>query len=160
MKPGKQLDRAGQRGRCRQRQVGAEHHLDAVVQDQDQREGRKHLRQVVARVERAQQTDLERHAEQAGQRDRAEHAQHERAGHPDEPGGEERADHVERAVREVDHVHHAEDQGQARGEQEQHQAELQAVQRLLDEKDAAHADPLKAKTAPRRGAAGRQMQAQ
>ncbi len=51
-------------------------------------------------------------------------------------GREERADHVERAVREVDHVHDPEHERQTRGEQEQHQAELQAVQRLLDEEDA------------------------
>jgi hypothetical protein len=38
-------------------------------------------------------------------------------------------------VREVDHVHDAEDQREARGEQEQHQAELQAVQRLLEDQD-------------------------
>ena len=45
-------------------------------------------------------------------------------------------DHVERAVREVDHVHHAEHQREPRGEQEQHQAELQAVQGLLEDEDA------------------------
>ena len=39
-------------------------------------------------------------------------------------------------MRQVDQVHDAEDQRQARGEQEQHQAELKAVQRLLEEEDA------------------------
>jgi hypothetical protein len=58
-------------------------------------------------------------------------------------------------VRQVDHVHHAEHQRQPGGEQKQHQAELQAVQRLLDEQDAAHARPM-ARAA--RGAAGRPMQ--
>ena len=56
-------------------------------------------------------------------------AEHERAGQRDQPRGEERADHVERAVREVDHVHDAEHQRQPGGEQEQHQAELQPVER-------------------------------
>jgi len=43
-------------------------------------------------------------------------------------------------VREVDHVHDAEHQRQARGEQEQHQAELHAVQRLLEKQDGGHAN--------------------
>ena len=54
----------------------------------------------------------------------------------DQPGGEEGADHVERAVRQVDHVHDAEHERQPGREQEQHQAELQAVQRLLEDQDA------------------------
>jgi hypothetical protein len=41
-------------------------------------------------------------------------------------------------VRQVDHVHDAEDQRQPGGEQEQHQAELQPVERLLEDEDAGH----------------------
>ena len=51
----------------------------------------------------------------------------------DEGRGEIGAQHVERAVRQVDEVHDAEDQRQPGGEQEQQQAELQAVEALLDE---------------------------
>ena len=80
LQAGQQLDRAGERRRRRQRQVVAEDHLDAVVEDQDQREGREHLREVVARIERAQQAGLERHAEDGGERDRADDAEQERAG--------------------------------------------------------------------------------
>ena len=56
-----------------------------------------------------------------------------------ERGGEVRADHVQRAVREVDHVHDPEHERQPGGEQEQHQPELQAVQGLLEEQDSGHA---------------------
>jgi hypothetical protein len=40
-------------------------------------------------------------------------------------------------VRKVDHVHDAEDQRQARSQKEQHQSELQAVESLLENEDAA-----------------------
>ena len=70
LQPGQQLDRAGERGRRGQRQVVAEDHRDAVVEDQDQGEGGEHLREVIARVERSQQARFERHAEDRGERDR------------------------------------------------------------------------------------------
>ena len=38
-------------------------------------------------------------------------------------------------MRQVDHVHDAEHERQPGGEQEQHQPELQAVQRLFEKKD-------------------------
>jgi hypothetical protein len=82
LQPGQQLDRAGERRRRRQRQVVAEDHLGAVVEDQDQRERREHLREMVARVERSQQARLERHPERERQRDRADDAERERAGEP------------------------------------------------------------------------------
>ena len=41
-------------------------------------------------------------------------------------------------MRQVDHVHDAEDQRQPGGEQEQHQAELQAVEALFDDEEARH----------------------
>jgi hypothetical protein len=40
-------------------------------------------------------------------------------------------------VGQVDHVHDAEHERQPGGQQEQHQPELQAVERLLDEQQAA-----------------------
>jgi hypothetical protein len=36
-------------------------------------------------------------------------------------------------VRQIYRVHHPEDQGDAHGEKEQHQTELNAVERLLDQ---------------------------
>jgi len=48
------------------------------------------------------------------------------------------AHHVKRAVGQVDHVHDPKDQGQTRGQQEQHQTELQAVEGLLEKQDPGH----------------------
>ena len=63
------------------------------------------------------------------------HAGDEGTGQAGEPGREEGPDHVERAVGEVDHVHDAEHERQARGQQEQHQAELQSIERLLEKEN-------------------------
>ena len=52
-------------------------------------------------------------------------------------GAEEGANHVQRAVRQVDEVHDAEHQRQAGRQQEQQYAELQPVQEL-NEKQCAH----------------------
>src|SRR4029079_9682656 len=49
------------------------------------------------------------------------------------------ADHVERAVREVDEVHDAEHERQPRRHQKQRHAELQAVQELLEDEGEVHA---------------------
>ena len=62
----------------------------------------------------------------------------ERAGRGRDSRAGEGADHVERAMREVDQPHDAEDQRQPRRHQEQHDAELQAVQQLLDEEGCLH----------------------
>ena len=53
-------------------------------------------------------------------------------------GGTEGADHVERTMGKVDQTHDAEDQCQTGGHQEQHDAELQAVQDLLNEQYQRH----------------------
>jgi hypothetical protein len=50
------------------------------------------------------------------------------------------ADHVERAVREVDHVHDAEHEREPGSEQEQHQPELQPVEGLFEKKRYGHAE--------------------
>ena len=57
--------------------------------------------------------------------------EHEVAGQQREGRHEIGADHVERAVRQIDQVHDAEDQRQAGRQQEQQQPELQAVQALF-----------------------------
>ena len=48
------------------------------------------------------------------------------------------ADHVEAAVRQVDHAHDAEDQRQAGGQHEEQQAVLQAVEQLDEEVGEVH----------------------
>ena len=47
--------------------------------------------------------------------------------------GAERADHVERPLGEIDHVHDSENERQSRCKQEQHDAQLQRVEQLFEE---------------------------
>ncbi|MPN27302.1 hypothetical protein SDC9_174733 [bioreactor metagenome] len=49
-----------------------------------------------------------------------------------ESGRQEGADHVQRAMGKVDEIHDAEYQRQAGGQQEEHQAVLQAIEGLLE----------------------------
>ena len=95
--------------------------------------------EVVASVEPAHRDHLDRHADQERRRQRQHRASHEASGQGREGGREVGADHVERAVRQVDQVHDAEDQRQAGGEQEQQQSKLQTVQALFDKEH--HAGP-------------------
>ena len=78
-----------------------------------------------------------RHADEERGAEREQRAEHEAAGPGREGRGEIGADHVERAVRQVDQVHDAEDQRQPGRQQEQQHAELHAVQALLDEKQSS-----------------------
>ena len=55
-------------------------------------------------------------------------AEHETSGRRGEGGGEIGAEHVERAVRQIDQVHDAENQRQAGREQKQQHAQLHAVE--------------------------------
>ena len=65
------------------------------------------------------------------------------AGRGGDGGAGEGADHVERAVGQVDEAHDAEDQRQPGRHQKKHDAELQAVQQLLDdERDRQFGDPV------------------
>src|SRR5439155_20048170 len=59
--------------------------------------------------------------------------EHERPGPGREDRGEVGADHVERSMGEVDQVHDPEHEGQAGRHEEEHDAELQAVEALDDE---------------------------
>ena len=89
--------------------------------------------EMVAAVERADRDHLEQHADQQRGAEREHGAGDEAPG----PGHERRreigADHVQRTVRQVHHVHDAEDQRQAGGQQKQQQAELQAVEALFED---------------------------
>src|SRR5690606_4919806 len=135
----RQVDRARkQRRDVEIERKGAEYPTRALREDQDQREGREHLVEVVARIEPADDGDLH---ERTGNRGGGE------ACRQPEPEGTcrrrdrrtgEGAHHVERTVRQVDEPHDAEDQGQPGGHQKQHEAELEPVQELLDEKGGGH----------------------
>ena len=58
-----------------------------------------------------------------------------------ESGRQIGADHIERAVRQVDEIHDAEDQRQACRQQEQQHAELNAVEKLLDQVHHSRVNP-------------------
>ena len=96
---------------------------------------------MIARVERAQGAHLQERPDRRGRRHREQEAEDEAV----EPGGEGRrqvgADHVQRAVREIDQVHDAEDQRQPGGHQEQHDAELEPVQPLDEDQAPFHRLP-------------------
>ena len=98
----------------------------------------EHLVEVVAAVEAAEDDDLDERAGEGGGGEGGDEREEEVAGGGGGGGGGEGADHVEAAVGEVDEAHDAEDQGQAGGHQEEHGAELEAVQDLLDEEGRGH----------------------
>ena len=80
----------------------------------------------------AQHEQFHRHADQGRRREAGDDGDDDRAGLRGSEGGGIGADHVERAMGEVDHAHDAEDQRQPGREQEQHHAELQAVEQLFE----------------------------
>ena len=129
----RQVVRDGAVDRC-----SAPQDRDQFVEEQDQAEGGEHLVEVVPLVERAQGNQLHHdpHHQRAGEAKR--NRQRERSGGLVEPGRQVGADHVERAVGEVDEVHDAEHQRQAGGQQEQHDPELEPVERLFGDEDEVH----------------------
>ncbi len=90
-------------------------------------------REMIAAVEMPEHDKFQHDAEHERRAEREQRAQHEVAG----PGHEGRREigthHVERAVRQVDEIHDPEHQRQPRGEQEQQEPELQAIQDLFDD---------------------------
>ncbi len=88
---------------------------------------------MIAAVQPAHGDHLHRHANHERGKEGEHRTKHEAVGPGREGGGEIGADHVERAVRQIDQVHDAEHQRQSRRQQKQQQAKLQAVQALLDE---------------------------
>ena len=88
---------------------------------------------MVAAVEPPDRDHFKHHADDKRRDEREDGAEHEAIGPFGEGRGEIGADHVERAVRQIDEVHDAEDQRQPRRQQEQQHAELNAVEKLLDE---------------------------
>ena len=133
----------GDRARKQRRHVQeqgrrAEDPARRLGKNQDQREGRQHLVQVIARIKPADHHHLDDRARRRRRRQRRRQPQPERPRRRRDRRAGERAHHVERAVRQVDKPHDAEDQRQAGRHQEQHDPILQAVQRLLEEKRRAH----------------------
>jgi hypothetical protein len=84
-------------------------------------------------VKTAQHQRFHQHAGQGGRRKGRQDAQGERPGPGGHRGAHVGADHVKRAVGQVDHLHDAEHQGQPGGHQKQHDAQLESVKQLFDE---------------------------
>ena len=90
--------------------------------------------EMIAAIKPAHRNHLHRHADDQGRDQPKDDREHEAAGERREGRGEIGADHVERAVRQIHEIHDPENQRQTGRQQEQQQAELEAVQELLDEK--------------------------
>ena len=93
-----------------------------IVDDEEQRKGGEKLKQLRGDVDAAQQHDLDQRAEDAdNERRRDDPApEAERAAHRRHQGdGDIGAQHVERAVRDIDDAGDAEDQGKSGGDEEQ-----------------------------------------
>ena len=111
--------------------------LHRLVEEQDHAEGRQHLVEMVAVVEMPEDQHFQQQPERQRRRQRQQQRREQKL--PVSAGEGRRqigAQHVLHAVGEVDEVHHAEHQRQAGRDQEQQDAELQAVQRLDQEQSA------------------------
>ena len=97
---------------------------------------------MVAPIEPAEDDDLDRNADEDRRSERGAKPDKERAGRGEDGGGNIGADHVKRAMRQVDQVHDAENEGQPGRHQKQHDPELDPVQHLLDEVDHRARGPL------------------
>ena len=110
----------------------------------DQAKGQQHLVEVVAVVKVTKQHFLQQQAKGHRQR-RADHdGQRKAAQQAGQRPRQVSAEHVEAAVREIDHAHDAEDQREACGQHEQQQPVLDAVEQLDEEVDEVHGDQARA----------------
>ena len=96
------------------------------------------LIQMVPIVEAAKYDELDDGAEHDAAEGGEHDSQEERSGKLHQGGREKRAQHVEGAMRQIDQVHDAEDERQPGGDQEQHDAELKAIQELFDQEQEVH----------------------
>jgi hypothetical protein len=120
--------------RQRQRHAGrSPNQPHQLVEEQQQAERAEHVIEMRAPVERPDRDHFQDHADNERGEKREDGAEHEAAGPFRKGGGEIGADHIKRAVRQVDEVHDAEDQRQPRRQEEQQHPKLDAVQKLLDE---------------------------
>ncbi len=81
---------------------------------------------------------LDSHAHQGGGGQGGEEPDPPGAGPTRHSGPHKGSHHVEGAVGQVDEIHDPEDEGQTRGHQEEHHAELQAVEHLLNDQEERH----------------------
>ena len=137
------LDRAAQSRRPRPEQVfRAPQVLHRVVDDEHQRESREQLEKFGRLVDSPQQHNLDQRAECRNHQSRRNDAAPE-AEHATQPGGERigqiQAQHVERAVGDIDDAGDAEDQRQSGADEEQARCRGQSVQGLKEKGFKAHA---------------------
>ena len=120
----------------------APQHAREIAEDQHQRVGEEQLVQLLAAVEMAQQQPLDHAAEQRDRERGAEHREPEIARDRAEPLRDlprhVGAEHVETAVREVEHAQHAEDQRQAGRHDEQEHRGGEAAQTLREQERRFH----------------------
>ena len=88
---------------------------------------------MAAAVERPYGDHFQHHARDGGGDERQDRAEHETIGQACEGGGEIGAEHVERAVRQIDEIHDPKNERQPGREQKQQHPKLHAVEALLDE---------------------------
>ena len=140
--PAEDIDRAPQARSARTEQIfRSPYPKHGVVDDQHQREGREQLEQFRRLVDAPQQHDLD-HGADGGDDDRgrdnaapeAEPAAHLRG----EGVGEIGAQHVERAVRDIDDAGDAEDQREAGGHKKQPRCRSEPVEGLKEEGIEGH----------------------
>src|SRR5437773_1458001 len=110
---------------------------DEIADHKRDADGEEHLVEVAA-TEPPEQQRFDREAERSDEQRGEEQPQPELTGALHDGERDVRAEHVEAAVREVDHVHHPEDERQPGGEDEKQGAERDAVQRLLDHDFGTH----------------------
>jgi len=109
---------------------GAVNRPHGVIEDQDEGVADQQLHQDVAAIDPAHEQPLEHDAERRDSQRPGRDRQREAAGQAVGGEGEVGAEHIERAVGEVDDPEHAEDQRQAGRHQEQQHAHDQPGRRL------------------------------
>ena len=133
-----QRDRPVEPGGRRERAHFASPNLSDDVDDHERDTDRQEDLVEVPPAEAPQEQRLEHEAEHAERKRRREHREPERTSGLDDGERDVRPEHVERAVREVDDIHHPEHEREARGENEKQGAERETVQRLLKYELGAH----------------------
>jgi hypothetical protein len=130
---GAERDDAVECGRRRQSMhVAAPDRLHYVEEDERETESQQNLIEVAAAVERAQEADFHRDADNRNRNWRQQERQPKAAGQPIDREADVAAQHEERAVREAHDVHETEDQRQPRRGQEQQDTVDDAVEELIE----------------------------
>ncbi len=138
------VDRAGEARRARTQQISRTPDRERrVADDQHDAERGRELQELWCGVDALQQQRLDQRAEhrdgERGDEHAAPEAERAASKHLDQRPREVRAQHVERAVREVDDAGDAEDQRQAGGDEEQRRRAGEAGQELREQGGGGHA---------------------